>query len=229
MIHHALIKSDGRRDLNVMLHLAIPIKEDVGEHWLDSYPEELKITTEVAAEALQEGQRLDFIADQLRQAHAITTPALSSSERDCYVDRERFMSEVVLNNIGFAKKQSQLDKIFTVIPSNSSLRQHLTMADATVFCEGYFSSPENYNSYAYIIATFVTQPNAYLVKPGKVFYIENVADLVLQTLFKDAVVEYGEIRDKEYISNTKAQADKDSFTMLAIWMGIAAILLLAMF
>lgn len=229
LLHHALAESNGERSLVVALHYAIPIKEDVNERWMETYPRELQISRAAADEARLKAQRLEEATNQRYEARLRADPALIVTGGGCTVERERFKNEVVADIIGFANEQSKLNQSFTIIPRKFGLRQHASMEEAKAFCDGYFTTLENLNSYAYIIDTFVDRPNAYLVTPGRVLCVENVTDLVAQVLSKDAVDEHNTRRDEVYRAELKDRSDRDTLATLAVVAGFVCVILYAIF
>ena len=227
LLHHALLKSGGKRNGEVAIHFAMPIQEDNNECWLETYPEELKISKAAAAEARRKAELLESHATKIHEARRRASPIESYTDHGCLVDRDRFMYEALAGNIGFAKTQSQLDQFYTIIPEKSYLRQHASMKEAFAFCEGHFSSIEYVNGYAYILSTHVSQPNAYVATYAGTTFIENVTDLMSKVLASEAVAEYNRIRDEAFRVDLKTRKSNDSLALAAIIAVFALLILLA--
>ena len=58
-LHHALIEGGFKRTFQLIFHYAIPIVEDESEAWLDTYPLEMRISKELAQEAVRQTRMMD--------------------------------------------------------------------------------------------------------------------------------------------------------------------------
>ena len=58
-LHHAMAAGKSKRTFEVILHYAIPIKEDPTEAWLADYPLEKRVSKEVAQLATEQVRQMD--------------------------------------------------------------------------------------------------------------------------------------------------------------------------